>query len=143
MISINQVMIAGRLGKDPESRTTGGGLTIGNLSVATEERRKDGNDWKSETEWHRVVVFGKTAEACCTHLRKGDVVSITGRLKTSSWEKEGVKRYKTEIIAERVVFPGTRRSGEGAGRDDDYSGGASPAPSGPEPRGQADDELPF
>lgn len=109
---MNLAIIHGRLGKDPEVKTTQGGAKIAKFSVATSERvkQRDGT-YKEETEWHNVVVFGKTAENCGQYLEKGREVLVEGRLKTSSWENEqGKKQYRTEINAYNVQFIGGSKS---------------------------------
>jgi single-strand DNA-binding protein len=98
---INKVILVGRLGKDPEVRYTPDGMVVTNFTLATDEQRKDKNGEKVKTtEWHRIVTFGKLAEICGKYLVKGKLVFVEGRIRTQSWEdKEGVKRYTTEIIA--------------------------------------------
>jgi single-strand DNA-binding protein len=120
-MSFNRVILLGRLGKDPEVRYTQGGLTIANLRVATNERRPDGNGgWKDETEWHAVVLFGKLGDVAKQYLTKGREVLIEGSIRTRQWQdKEGQKRYNTEIVASVMRMVGGRPGGAGAG------GGAS------------------
>src|SRR5512137_914444 len=98
---INKAILVGRLGKDPEVRYTPDGLMITNFTLATDEQRKDKTGERvQKTEWHRIVTFGKLAEICGNYLAKGRLVFIEGRIQTRAWEdKEGVKRYTTEIIA--------------------------------------------
>ena len=95
---MNKVILSGRLGADPDMRGS-----VLKLRLATNERRKnaDGN-WSDHTEWHSVVVFGKRAEALSRLLAKGSRVLVEGKLRTSSWEKDGQKQYKTEVIADDV-----------------------------------------
>ncbi len=116
---MNRAILCGHLGRDPESRDTRGGQVV-RLSVATSERRKQGDQWVDHTEWHRVVCFGRTADNVGRFLRKGSQAYIEGKLRTSSWETDtGEKRYSTEVIADRVAFiggKGDNRSG-GGGRD--------------------------
>jgi single-strand DNA-binding protein len=115
-MGLNKVMLIGNLGADPEVRYTPNQQAIGNLRVATAERRKgqDGQ-WTEHTEWHRVVVFGKTAENCAQYLTKGRPVYVEGRLQTRKWQdKEGKDRYSTEIVASTVQFLGGR--GESSGK---------------------------
>jgi len=133
--TVNKAIIVGHLGRDPEARSTKGGGTVVTLSVATTHRRKDADD---ETEWHRVTVFGQQAEACERYLAKGRLVYVEGRLRTSSYEKDGIKRYSTEIIANTVQFLGGK--GDGSGKRD-----GEPRDSGPEPYGYdgGDDDIPF
>jgi single-strand DNA-binding protein len=101
MGTINKVLLIGRLGKDPEERTTAGGTRVSNFSLATDTY----NSGEKTTEWHRVVVFGKAAEQCNLYLRKGRLVCIEGSLQTRSWEKPpGDKQSLTVVIAARVTF---------------------------------------
>lgn len=106
MSGINKVIIVGRLGQDPETRQAGQN-TVATMSVATSEVwMKDGQK-QERTEWHRVVVWGKQAENCAKYLSKGRQVYVEGRLQTRSWEdKEGQKRYTTEIVAGQIQFLG-------------------------------------
>jgi single-strand DNA-binding protein len=106
MASVNKVFIVGRLGKDPDTKTTAGGTTVANFSIATSENYKDrdGNR-KEETEWHRIVVYGAIAENCGKYLRKGSMALVEGKIKTRSWEdRDGNKRSTTEIVASNVSF---------------------------------------
>ena len=98
---VNKVMLIGRLGGDPEVKYTPDGLMITNFTLATDEQRKDKSGERiQKTEWHRIVTFGKLAEICGNYLSKGRLVFVEGRIQTRAWEdKEGVKRYTTEIIA--------------------------------------------
>jgi len=103
MGTLNKVILIGRLGKDPEERTTAGGTRVSSFSLATDTYH-NGNGERS-TEWHRIVVFGKAAEQCNQYLKKGRLVCIEGHLQTRSWEKApGEKRYFTDIVAFRVHF---------------------------------------
>lgn len=92
------VVIAGRLGRDPEMRYTEGGKAVTNFSVAVDGRGRD------ETEWFNVVCWEKTAEAAAQYLVKGSKALVSGRMQTRSWDKDGVKQYRTELIADRVQF---------------------------------------
>jgi len=106
---MNRVILCGRLGRDPESRESSNGTTIANLRLATDDRRKVDGNWENVTEWHSVVCFGRTAENAARFLTKGRQVLVEGRLQTSSWEnKAGEKKYKTEVIADRIEFVGGR-----------------------------------
>ena len=106
MAGVNKVIIVGNLGKDPELRHTPQGQAVANFPVATSESWNDKGGQKQErTEWHRVVVWGKQAELCSKYLTKGRKAYIEGRLQTRAWDdKEGQKRYTTEIIANTVQF---------------------------------------
>ncbi|HFE46397.1 MAG TPA: single-stranded DNA-binding protein, partial [Nannocystis exedens] len=103
---INKAIVIGNLGRDPELRYTQGGQPVCRLAVATSRRylNKRSNEMVEETEWHRITVWGKQAEHCNTYLTKGRQVYVEGRLKTSSYEKEGQRHYSTEIIADNVQF---------------------------------------
>lgn len=102
---MNRVIITGNLGQAPEVRKAKSGLPIANLRIATNERVKDGDEWKDHTEWHTVVVFGKQAENCERFLDKGSKVAVEGKIRTRQYEdKDGNQRRNTEIIADRVEF---------------------------------------
>ena len=139
MASVNKVILVGNLGRDPELRYTKGGQAVANFTLATNERwnDKDGNT-QERTEWHRIVVWGKPAENCAQYLQKGRSVYIEGRLQTREWEdKDGHKRYTTEIVGQTVQFLGSR--GEGGGR----SGGGPPPPDEPMGPPAGGDDIPF
>ena len=101
---VNKAILIGRLGKDPEVRYTPDGTMVTNFNLATDENWKDKNGEKvQKTEWHRIVTFGKLAEICGNYLVKGKLIFLEGRIQTRSWEdKEGVKRYTTEIVANNM-----------------------------------------
>ena len=101
---VNKAMLIGRLGKDPEVRYTPDGTMVTNFNLATDEQWKDKNGEKvQKTEWHRIVTFGKLAEICGNYLVKGKLIFVEGRIQTRSWEdKDGVKRFTTEIIASNM-----------------------------------------
>lgn len=108
-MSVNKVIILGRLGQDPELKYTPSGAAVCNFSVATSETWNDKNSGQKQerTEWHRIVVWGKLAELCNQYLSKGRQAFIEGRLQTRSWDdKNGQKRYTTEINASTVQFIG-------------------------------------
>jgi single-strand DNA-binding protein len=107
-MSVNKVILLGRLGQDPELKYTPGGAAVCNFSVATTEAWTDKQGQKQEkTEWHRIVVWGKLAELCNQYLSKGRQAFVEGRLQTRSWDdKDGTKRYTTEIMANTVQFIG-------------------------------------
>ena len=134
MASVNKVILVGNLGRDPELRYIPSGQAVANFTLATNDRWRDkeGNN-QERTEWHRIVVWGKTAENCAQFLQKGRSVYIEGRLQTREWEdKEGNKRQTTETIAQTVQFLGGRggaggsaESGGGPAGDFDSSGAGS------------------
>ncbi|MCO5143994.1 MAG: single-stranded DNA-binding protein, partial [Oligoflexia bacterium] len=107
-MSVNKVLLIGRLGNNPEIRYTNTGTAVANFNLATSENWNDKNGQKQEkTEWHRVVVWGKLAELCEKYLSKGRQCFVEGRLQTRSWDdKDGNKRYTTEIVASTVQFLG-------------------------------------
>jgi single-strand DNA-binding protein len=112
---LNRVMLLGNLGADPELRVTPGGQAVLKLRLATNETYLDRNNVRQErTEWHRVTVWGRRAEALGKFLQKGDSLFVEGRLQTSSYEKNGEKRYSTEVVANNIILSGGRGRGEGA-----------------------------
>ena len=161
MASVNKVILIGNLGRDPETRYMPEGGAITNISIATTEKWKDKNgEMQEKTEWHRVAFFGKLAEIAGEYLKKGSQVYIEGKLRTDEYEKEGVKRWSTKIIADEMQMLGSRGGGEGGaggGGGGGYerrergpargpqsapqrSGAPAPAPSGDS---FEDDEIPF
>ena len=111
MASVNKVILLGNLGRDPETRYTTGGDAVTNLNIATSEQWKDKSGEKQErTEWHRVVLFGRQAEVAGEYLKKGRSVYIEGRLQTRKYtDKDGVEKYSTEIVADRMQLIGGGR----------------------------------
>jgi single-strand DNA-binding protein len=140
-MSLNRVMLIGNLGKDPEVRFTGSGRAVARFPLATSEVWNDQDGQRQErTEWHNIVVWGKQAETCGQYLAKGRQVFVEGSIRTRQYDdKDGNRRYITEVIAQRVQFLGgdrgrsseTARGGAGGGGDE------APAPL-PE-----DDDIPF
>jgi len=128
MASVNKVILLGNLGRDPETRYTTGGDAVTNLNIATSEQWKDkGGEKQERTEWHRVVLFGRQAEIAGEYLKKGRSVYIEGRLQTRKYtDKDGVEKYSTEIVADRMQLLGGR-DGSGAGGGDVEFSGAAPA----------------
>lgn len=103
MGTMNRVILIGRLGKDPEDRTTTGGTRVSGFNLATDAYH--GGNGEKTTDWHRIIAFGKIAEQCNQYLRKGRLVCVEGSLQTRSWEKPpGEKHYITEVVAARVTF---------------------------------------
>lgn len=142
---VNKVLLIGRLGKDPEVRYTTTGGSVATFSIATNENWTDKNGQKQErTEWHRIVAWGKLGEICGQYLSKGREAFVEGRLQTREWtDKDGNKRYTTEIVASNVQFLG----GSGERASSPSSDFAAPSFEAPEleTRGAstADDEVPF
>lgn len=144
MGSVNKALLVGNLGRDAELRYTPGGAAVATLNMATTEVWNDKSGQRQErTEWHRVVLWGKTAESLAEYLTKGKQLYVEGKLQTRQWDdKDGNKRYTTEIRGERVVLLGgapARQPNGGHVRDEDIASGvgASPEPS------QPDDDIPF
>lgn len=110
MAGVNKVILVGNLGQDPEVRYSASGSPVANFSIATSESWNDKNGQRQErTEWHRIVAWGKLAELCGEYLAKGRQVYVEGKLQTRNWEdRDGNKRYTTEIIANQVTFLGGR-----------------------------------
>lgn len=116
---MNRVTLIGNLGSEPELRHTGGGLAVLNLNLATNESYLDKDkERKERTEWHTVVVFGARAEALVKHVHKGSRLCVEGALRTTTYETNGMKRMKTEIIAKEVVFMDPKMPGIGATPED-------------------------
>ena len=157
-MSLNKCMIIGNLGRDPEMRYTPSGQAVTQFSVATNRNFKDQQgEWQSEAEWFRVVVWGDQGERAAEYLRKGSQCYIEGRLQTREWEKDGVKRYTTEIVVDMngtMQLLGGRGNSEPA--DPDQAGRQPPRRNaGAQPQRQApaqqpapdydsfDDDIPF
>jgi single-strand DNA-binding protein len=130
---INKVILVGNVGRDPETRYSAGGMAVTTVSIATSEAWKDKQtgEQKEKTEWHRVKFFGRLAEIAGEYLKKGSQVYIEGSLRTEEYEKDGVKRYSTDIVAAEMQMLGGRPGGgsdmgEGGGaRSGGYEGGGS------------------
>lgn len=142
-MSVNKVIIVGRLGADPELKTLGSGQAVANFNVATSENWVDREGQKQErTEWHRIVVWGKLAEICRQYLAKGRQVFVEGKLQTRNWEdQQGQKRYTTEIVASNIQFIGGANDRAGASQGPNAGGGAMDFS--PEPSFDSSEEIPF
>ena len=117
-MSVNKVILVGRLGRDPETRYTSGGQAVANFTMATDETYKDrSGERQKRTEWHRVVLWGKLAEIAQQYLKKGTLVYIEGRIQTRQWEdkRDGQKKSTTEIVANVMRMLGGRGDGAAAG----------------------------
>lgn len=146
MGSVNKVILVGNLGRDAELRYTPGGAAVATLNMATTESWKDKDGQKKEdTQWHRVILWGKTAEALKDYLIKGKQIYVEGKLQTRKWkDKEGNDRYTTEVKGDRVVLLGGG-GGRGADGGSERSGGAD-STSQADPGGSVeltDDDIPF
>ncbi|PPD56247.1 MAG: single-stranded DNA-binding protein [Methylotenera sp.] len=121
MASVNKVILMGNLGRDPEVRYMPNGEAVANFSIATTENWKDKSGVKQEkTEWHNIVMYRKLAEIAGEYLKKGRPVYVEGRLQTRKWEKDGVTRYSTEIIADSMQMLGGK---DGSNSSASYDGG--------------------
>ncbi|MEA3279579.1 MAG: single-stranded DNA-binding protein [Thermodesulfobacteriota bacterium] len=142
MAGVNKVILIGNLGNDPEVRYTPDGTAVANFSIATSEEWKDKQtgEKKERTEWHRIVAWRKLGEICGQYLSKGRQVYVEGKLQTKSWEKDGVTRYTTEIVASDVRFLGTRDSANTARPS---AGIQEPDMQGPSVSQATNDDIPF
>jgi single-strand DNA-binding protein len=151
---VNKVFLLGNVGKDPEIRSTAGGMIIASFSLATADRQKDqqGN-WQDKTEWHNLVAFSRTAEIVRDYVKKGTQLFIEGKIQTRSWDDKdsGQKKYRTEIlINEMSLLGGGPGRGEGAGSGG-YSRSSTPSFDQRSPASQpdyadqgiTDDDIPF
>lgn len=147
MSGVNKVILVGRLGKDPEVRNLENGATVANFTMATSETYKDKTtgERKEITEWHNVVLWRGLADIAAKYLHKGDQVYIEGKLRTRSWEKEGVTRYTTEVIGDNLTLLGSKPSGGGSHSERSANSApvnqAAPSDFGAAPH--ATDDLPF
>ncbi|QQG37955.1 MAG: single-stranded DNA-binding protein [Candidatus Kaiserbacteria bacterium] len=117
---INKAMLFGNLTRDPELRSLPSGMNVCNFSVATNRVYRDRDGKKQEqTDFHNIVVFGRQADTVAQYLKKGSSVFVEGRMQTRSWEQEGQKKYRTEVVADRVQFGPKSAGGGGARRSDD------------------------
>lgn len=146
MSGVNKVILIGRLGRDPEIRNLESGVAVANFTMATSETYRDRttNEKKEVTEWHNIVLWRGLAEIAQKYLHKGDMVYIEGKLRTRSWEKEGVTRYTTEVVADNMTMLSPKGTGGGSGNDSGYA--SSNKGSGPEnlpAETGGSDDLPF
>ena len=157
-MSLNKAMIIGNLGRDPEMRYTPSGQAVTQFTVAVNRNHKDAaGEWQEETEWFRVVAWGPVGERAAEYLRKGNKVYVEGRMQTRQWEdKDGQKRYTTELVADRVQNLERRNRDEGdpgfqprtgerpAGAPAGAPNGGGSGSAGRDPLSDADlDDLPF
>ena len=167
MASLNKVMIIGNAGKDAELRYMASGTPQAQFSVAVNNRTKKDGEWVDETEWFNVVLWGEMAERVSQYITKGKSVYVEGRLQTRSWEADGQKHYRTEIVADKIVFladgnrsersdaddSGAGRGGRSSGRAQRQDRGAQGGSLGTDPGsgyaddpggyGAGDDDIPF
>ena len=149
MSGVNKVILVGRLGKDPEVRHLENGATVANFSIATSETYKDRQtgERREQTEWHNVVLWRGLAEVAEKYVKKGDMIYVEGKLRTRSWEKDGVTRYTTEVVGDNMTMLGGGSGGSSQGQSGgDYSSGQRQSqPSAPvaDTTNDATDDLPF
>lgn len=136
---LNQCNFIGRLGKDPETKFTQGGMAVTRFSIACGWKSKD----KEGTEWVNVTAFGKLAEICGEYLAKGKQIFVSGRFTTDEYEKDGVKRYSTKIVADTVQFLGSRDEGNTSSSGPRGGAPARPAPQQAPSNDFSDDDIPF
>ena len=152
---VNKVFLLGNVGKDPEIRSTAGGMTVASFSLATADRKKEGANWVDSTEWHNIVCFQRTAEVVRDYVKKGSQLLIEGKIQTRSWDDKtsGEKKYKTEILCNELTLLGGKPGGEGASAGG-YSKSGSASSSNYDQRtpasqsdyadvGITDDDIPF
>lgn len=147
MSGVNKVILVGRLGKDPEVRHLENGATVANFSMATSETYKDRQtgERREQTEWHNVVLWRGLAEVAEKYVKKGDMIYVEGKLRTRSWEKDGVTRYTTEVVGDNMTMLG---GGGGSSQGGDYASSQpaqqqESAPSQEATASDATDDLPF
>lgn len=151
---VNKVFLLGNVGKDPEIRTTAGGMTVASFTLATADRAKDAQgNWADKTEWHNLVAFQRTAEIVRDYVKKGTQVFIEGKIQTRSWDdkESGQKKYRTEILVNELsLLGGGSGRSEGSSSSGGYSSSrssSSSAPSAPSndyaDQGITDEDIPF
>jgi single-strand DNA-binding protein len=145
MGSVNKVILVGNLGRDSELRYTPGGAAVATLNLATTEVWNDKSNQRQEkTEWHRVIVWGKQAESLQEYLTKGKQIYVEGRLQTRQWDdKDGNKRYTTEIKADRITLLGGSGGGRSSGSTGTERGVGSQGQDEPPVEPMTDDDIPF
>lgn len=144
MSGVNKVILVGNLGKDPEVRNLENGVTVASFSIATTESYKDKTtgEKKDITEWHNIVLWRGLADIAAKYLHKGDMIYIEGKLRTRSWEKEGVTRYTTEIVGDNMTMLSRKPSSAGGGSTS--SAASTPSYTGNnEVPASSTDDLPF
>ena len=151
---INKVLLLGNVGKDPEIRSTAGGMTVASFTLATADRQKDAQgNWADKTEWHNLVCFQRTAEVVRDYVKKGTQLFIEGKIQTRSWDdkESGQKKYRTEILVNELsLLGGGSGRSEGSSSSGGYSSSrssSSSAPSAPSndyaDQGITDEDIPF
>jgi single-strand DNA-binding protein len=146
---VNKVFLLGNVGKDPEIRTTAGGMNVASFTLATADRAKDAQgNWADKTEWHNLVAFQRTAEIVRDYVKKGTQIFVEGKIQTRSWDdkESGQKKYRTEILVNELSLLGKPggSGGEGGSRSTASYGSSAPAAA-PDyaDTGITDDDIPF
>jgi single-strand DNA-binding protein len=147
---LNKVFLLGNVGKDPEIRSTAGGMTVASFTLATADRKKEGANWVDSTEWHNIVCFQRTAEIVRDYVKKGSQILVEGKITNRSWDdkESGQKRYKTEILVNELTLLGGKSGGSEGGSyaKSSTTSYASNAPSSQPDyadTGITDDDIPF
>lgn len=145
MAGVNKVILVGRLGKDPEVRNLENGASVANFTMATSETYKDRvtGEKKEITDWHNIVLWRGLAEIAQKYLHKGDMVYIEGKMRTRSWEKDGVTRYTTEVIGDNMTMLSTQRSGSGGSSSEGGYSGTAKSQESFSADSSGTDDLPF
>lgn len=145
MSGVNKVILVGRLGKDPEVRHLENGATVANFSIATSEVYKDKTtgERKEITEWHNIVLWRGLAEIAAKYLHKGEMVYIEGKLRTRSWEKDGVTRYTTEVVGDNMTMLSPKPAGGGGSDYSPSTASSSQGGSDDNKSSDSSDDLPF
>ena len=145
MSGVNKVILLGRLGKEPESRTLESGTMVVNFTLATSEVYKDRvtGERKEVTDWHNVVLWRGLAETASKYLHKGDQVYIEGKMRTRSWEKDGVTRYTTEVIGDNMTLIGSKQGGGNSNYERPATAQSAVPADDFKPQDNATDDLPF
>jgi single-strand DNA-binding protein len=148
---VNKVFLLGNVGKDPEIRSTAGGMTVASFTLATADRKKEGANWVDSTEWHNIVCFQRTAEIVRDYVKKGSQLLVEGKITNRSWDdkESGQKRYKTEILVNELTLLGGKGGGGSEGGSYSKSNTTSYANNAPASQpdyadtGITDDDIPF
>jgi single-strand DNA-binding protein len=149
---INKVILVGNVGQDPETRYMPNGTAVTNITLATSEqwKNKDTGNQEERTEWHAIVFYQRLAEIVAEYVKKGSKLYVEGQLRTRSWEQDGIKRYKTEIIAREMQMLDTRGGGDSGTRGSTWDGQSGARSNGPArgqqqpvPEDEYQDDIPF
>ncbi len=144
MAGVNKVILIGRLGADPEMKYGSSGTPFTTFNLATSETWGREGNREERTEWHRIIAFGKLAEICAQYLTKGKQVYLEGRLQTRTWEdRDGNKRWTTEIVARDMQMLGSPGDSQGGGTGERGSTYGGPPPAAPAGSGGSEDDIPF